>query len=120
MKLISKRLALVVALLGINVTAFGQQTNGIIWRQPGFMDHCNFTTYQYPLTQRLGDSFVNGFAIESQIRYNDELLKMVEESASLSQESMSLEIERQSRELDRMINEDFPLNITNPSISLGE
>jgi hypothetical protein len=119
MKLISKRLALVVVLLGINVMAFGQQTNGIIWRQ-GFMAHCNFTTYQNPLTQRLGDSFVNSFAIESQIRYNDELLKMAEESASLSQESMNLEIERQSRELDRMINEGFPLNITNPSISLGE
>jgi hypothetical protein len=118
MKLISKRLALVVVLLGINVMAFGQQTNGFIWRQPGPMEHWNFPTYQHPRTQTFADSFLNSFRAGSQIRYNKELLKMEQESSRLSQELMSFEIERQSRELEVMINEEeSPLSITNPVIS---
>jgi len=121
MKLISKRLALVVVLLGINVMAFGQQTNGFIWRQPGPTEHWNFTIYQHPRTQTFADSFLNSFRTGSQIRYNKELLKMEQESARLSQDLMSLEIERQSRELEVMINEEeSPLSITNPVISIGE
>jgi hypothetical protein len=102
MKLILKRLALVVVLLGISVTALGQQTTGFIWRQPEFMDNRNFTTYQYPLTQTFGDSFLNSFAIGSQIRKNKELLKMEQESAGLSQELMRLEIERQNKEIEKL------------------
>lgn len=118
MKLVSKRLALVVVLLGINVMAFGQQTNGFIWRQPGPMEHWNFPTYQHPRTQTFADSFLNSFRAGSQIRYNKELLKMEQESVRLSQELMSFEIERQSRELDLMINEEeSPLSIPNPVIS---